>query len=310
MLELVKLNGDKAHGYFMDNIIMEMAADYSYEYERDLKLYFKDKKNLLKGDAIRALGYADNNKVLAYLEYEPVSENKVSFLILYASKKLRGSSDLYKFLMESLYYCKKEGYSKFVCTVPPLRSFPVASLLLKVGFKKYQRVEMELCLEKTIHPYQEQDNIITKSFHQNKIEQLTKLMSRSFAGSIDGEIYSEFFTPSGQKMVLNQIVEGKHGKFLNEESLFLLEKNELIGYGLVTSRDLETCFLMDFAIDPQKQGKGLSKKLLHRMIFKLRQKGYKKMRLAVTRDNIKAFNLYKSMGFKGISSFYVFLNLK
>ncbi|QNO13790.1 GNAT family N-acetyltransferase [Alkalicella caledoniensis] len=300
---LVRLNGDKNH--LIDEILNEMAIKYSNEYSRDLKSYFMEKRVLLKKGVITAFGYVDGNKIAGYLEYEIVSHYKASFTMLYAIYGLKRNKILCQLLNESTQLLREEKITEFVCNIPPISSIPLTRVLNKVGFNRYKRLEMELVLDKlSLNNFEE---ITTEGFCLSKADELTKLMLRSFAGSIDSIIYSEFFTPKGQRKVLNQIVEGNYGEFLAQESLFLMKNNEIIGYGLVTAKNRETCFLMDFAIAPHEQGKGLSKKLLNKMFQLLIQKGYTKMSLAVTMDNKKALNLYKQIGFKKINSFNIYL---
>tara|TARA_B100001029_G_scaffold179582_1_gene189710 strand:+ start:14573 stop:15013 length:441 start_codon:yes stop_codon:yes gene_type:complete len=55
--------------------------------------------------------------------------------------------------------------------------------------------------------------------------------------------------------------------------------------------------LLNFAIDPMHQGKGLGKKLLDQVILQNRALGVKVISLEVRVSNLKAINLYKKFGF-------------
>ncbi|SHK01310.1 Acetyltransferase (GNAT) family protein [Anaerobranca californiensis DSM 14826] len=64
---------------------------------------------------------------------------------------------------------------------------------------------------------------------------------------------------------------------------------------------------MDFGIHPEFQGKGYGKNLLRYLINNLLQEGFKYLNLAVTKENVKAYNLYKNFPFSVVGEFTVYM---
>ena len=62
----------------------------------------------------------------------------------------------------------------------------------------------------------------------------------------------------------------------------------------------ETAYLTMIAIEPDKQGMGYGKNLLHLSINNLKHKGFKKYKLEVLKNNIKAIDIYEEFGFRMI----------
>ena len=81
---------------------------------------------------------------------------------------------------------------------------------------------------------------------------------------------------------------------------FTFLNNELVGYGFLTKFEKSTkkhnCIL-GIVISDQHQNKGLGKIICEQMISTAWKKNLKKIWLNVHYDNVRAFNLYKSLGF-------------
>jgi ribosomal protein S18 acetylase RimI-like enzyme len=60
----------------------------------------------------------------------------------------------------------------------------------------------------------------------------------------------------------------------------------------------ETAYLTMIAIEPDNQGMGYGKNLLNLSINNLKYKGFKKYKLEVLKNNIKANVLYEELGFR------------
>ncbi len=61
-----------------------------------------------------------------------------------------------------------------------------------------------------------------------------------------------------------------------------------------------------FGVDPEFRGKGFGKKLLQKALYQMEKQGTKTVELSVDSDNMPAFSLYESLGFKlkSISTWY------
>ena len=92
--------------------------------------------------------------------------------------------------------------------------------------------------------------------------------------------------------------------FLKDLCFFGLFNNEYIGYGqIIFNRNMYT--IVNFGIDDKYRGKGLSKIFLKKIIDEAKKYGIDELYIRVDSNNIKAINLYKSIGFKEINKILV-----
>ncbi len=287
----------------IENLFKQMIIKFEDEYQRDFTNLFEDKKKQLAKGSIYAMGLVSNNEVLGYLEYERVSVNKAAFYIIFVGKGLNKVALISNFFKKSMEILNQEGVTSFVCHISPLRGIPLKRVMSKIDFQGYKRYEMALELKKVKDI---PSDFKLRPYDSDIIDDLKKLMRKAFEGSIDGVLYSEFFTIEGQEKMIKQISNGYYGPFLMEQSQLMYDESKLMGYALLTAKGLGTAFIMDFAIDPEYQGRGLSKVLLNRIINKLVSCQYKTLKLAVTGDNKKAYKLYKKIGFKVLNQFVIY----
>ena len=79
-------------------------------------------------------------------------------------------------------------------------------------------------------------------------------------------------------------------------SVVLEEAETILGFAIY-SPIIPESHLLNIAIDPKHQGKGLGKKLLKKIIFQNKTIGVTTISLEVRASNRTAINLYKNMGF-------------
>jgi ribosomal protein S18 acetylase RimI-like enzyme len=74
----------------------------------------------------------------------------------------------------------------------------------------------------------------------------------------------------------------------------------------VTETSVRKAHLAQLAVAPDFQGRGLGRLLLTRTLERLTEMGYDGLSLMVSRDNRRALDLYRSMGFALVIAFPVF----
>ena len=79
-------------------------------------------------------------------------------------------------------------------------------------------------------------------------------------------------------------------------SVVLQEENNILGFAIY-SPIIPESHLLNIAIDPAYQGKGLGDKLLQQIILQNRTIGVKTISLEVRVSNLPAINLYEKRGF-------------
>lgn len=91
-------------------------------------------------------------------------------------------------------------------------------------------------------------------------------------------------------------MEVSRKSYIPELSFFLLQDDQLAGYGQVTKHN-NRVFLVNFGITDEYRGKGMSRDFLLAILKETRNQGYDEIFLEVHADNDKAVNLYLSVGF-------------
>lgn len=85
--------------------------------------------------------------------------------------------------------------------------------------------------------------------------------------------------------------------YIPEASMFLIQDGRKIGYGQII-KGVEGNYLVNFGIVEDQRGKGYSRDFLIHVLNRGRELGFDQIFLEVNAYNIKAVNLYTSIGFK------------
>lgn len=126
-----------------------------------------------------------------------------------------------------------------------------------------------------------------------------------FEIATDTKAFSDFFSKNRSLVFQNQIDLNLHSIFSDEElklreelsnnlgslyrlRIYILYKEEKIGWFLGTQTDAETFYMINTGIFPAHQNKGIYKKLLPKILEILKQKGFQKVysRHAATNNQI------------------------
>ncbi len=78
------------------------------------------------------------------------------------------------------------------------------------------------------------------------------------------------------------------------------------GFAVVTETSPRKAHLAQLAVAPEYQGRGLGRRILSRVIDRLQEMSYDGLSLMVSRENHRALDLYRSMGFELSIAFPVF----
>ncbi|MCI4362237.1 MAG: GNAT family N-acetyltransferase, partial [Thermoplasmata archaeon] len=125
---------------------------------------------------------------------------------------------------------------------------------------------------------------------------LAELDWRSFQGTPDERLVAD--TVEEDRQSLEEILNGRIGRFLEEASCALLrDGRELVGGILVSEHDPRTAVVLDLLVEPSERRKGIGRFLLLWGLRALTALGYSSVRLWVTEANRPARALYDSLGF-------------
>ncbi|MHA1187247.1 MAG: GNAT family N-acetyltransferase [Candidatus Heimdallarchaeota archaeon] len=133
------------------------------------------------------------------------------------------------------------------------------------------------------------------------VDQMMEVMVKANAGDhSDLKIYPSM----GKAEVVKKIFGGFSNNFTDidpEINPQIKHNGKIIGMSFVMKQNPEIAIVAEVSLDPEHQRKGLGKALMRKIILECKNNGFKKLGLAVTEDNIGAFNLYKKLGFTIVS---------
>ncbi|HZY91290.1 MAG TPA: N-acetyltransferase [Thermoplasmata archaeon] len=129
------------------------------------------------------------------------------------------------------------------------------------------------------------------------LESLATLDWTSFQGTPDQSLVAD--TPADDAHVLEEILRGLLGRFLDEASTGLADaRGELLGFLLTAEQTPRRAIFLDLVIRPTSRGQGLGRYLLTWGMRALSALGYETARLWVTESNVVARRLYDELGFQ------------
>ncbi len=119
----------------------------------------------------------------------------------------------------------------------------------------------------------------------------------AYRGTLDARLYWQYFsTPEGCETMWREAVAGKFGRFDPERTLLLYRDGRVCGDVMASLRNAREGFIGNLAVAPQYRG-GTGKALLLSCLWRYREAGFDRVSLAVTLDNLPAYQLYSRLGF-------------
>jgi len=138
---------------------------------------------------------------------------------------------------------------------------------------------------------------------ESRLAEVARVDHAAYAGTIDARLYGAYFrSPRGCERMWREAIEGRFGRFEPEFTLLLMQGEQVCGDIMIARRGSTEAFIANLAVAPRHRG-GTGKALLLSALEKLQQAGVRRISLAVTPDNERAFGLYQRLGFRVTSYF-------
>jgi ribosomal protein S18 acetylase RimI-like enzyme len=130
-----------------------------------------------------------------------------------------------------------------------------------------------------------------------QLDTLAELDRTAFRGTADETLLGS--DPQEYRRVLSEILAGKLGRFLEEASIGLVDKNERLIAALLTGEEsTRRAIFLDLMVDPRRRREGIATFLIAWGCRALWALGYEAVRLWVTESNEPAMLLYRRRGFQ------------
>lgn len=224
-----------------------------------------------------------DDKYIGFIWYSKEDKNLYNIKSMYIEDNHRNAIKkfLFKFKKDTrfVYECKSNDFNYHI--------------LIDIGFTKKQgTLELYKYIEKSYEDI-EKGECYFESFRKGEQEDIRcKLQNDIFKSN------------SRIPLTVEDIIyDEKQEYYIEDCSVFLKHGEKYIGYAQIIM-DEERPTIVNFGLISQYRGKGLSKLLIKKILNMALERGYKKIRIKVSSDNIKAINLYEKVGFKIFNEFY------
>ena len=141
------------------------------------------------------------------------------------------------------------------------------------------------------------------------LTEASQVMQSAHVSGIDARMNDLYRTSEGCRSLLTSVLRHRGcGAAILEASPVARDPqtDRAAAFAVVTETSNRKAHLAQLAVAPDYQGRGLGRRILSRVIERLSDMGYDGLSLMVSRDNHRALDLYRSMGFELVIAFPVF----
>lgn len=153
------------------------------------------------------------------------------------------------------------------------------------------------------------DPFVFRTWKSWNLTEASQVMESAHLGGIDARMNELYRSSEGCRSLLTSVLRHRGcGAAILEASAVARDPrtDRAVGFAVVTETSLRKAHLAQLAVAPDYQGRGLGRRILACTIDRLTEMGYDGLSLMVSRDNHRALDLYRSMGFERVIAFSVF----
>jgi ribosomal protein S18 acetylase RimI-like enzyme len=181
------------------------------------------------------------------------------------------------------------------------------------GFESFAREFRRLALNARNGSAKERpaapDPFVHRTWKSWNLTEASQVMQSAHVAGIDARMNELYRTSEGCRSLLTSVLRHRGcGASILEASPVARDPqtDRAAGFAVVTETSHRKAHLAQLAVAPDYQGRGLGRRILSRVIERLSDMGYDGLSLMVSRDNHRALELYRSMGFELVTAFPVF----
>ncbi len=150
---------------------------------------------------------------------------------------------------------------------------------------------------------------IYRSWRSWNLTEASSLMQSAHVSGIDARMNELYRSSEGCRSLLTSVLRHRGcGSAILDVSAVARDSrtDRAVGFAVVTETSPRKAHLAQLAVAPEYQGRGLGRRILSRVIDRLQEMSYDGLSLMVSRENHRALDLYRSMGFELSIAFPVF----
>jgi ribosomal protein S18 acetylase RimI-like enzyme len=177
----------------------------------------------------------------------------------------------------------------------------------RAGFRTSWRDLLRSKLCRDAEPAMPLRTVQSEPWRGTDLHEAALIMQAAHDGGVDAELNALYRTSDGCLEVLDGILsQGGSGIFLIEASAMARDRGRGVGFIVVTQTAPRHAHLVQVAVLPAFQRRGVGRLLLHHSMARLAALHFDTLSLIVSRSNHNALKMYQAMGFSPVLSFPVF----
>jgi ribosomal protein S18 acetylase RimI-like enzyme len=178
------------------------------------------------------------------------------------------------------------------------------------GFESFAREFRRLSLNVSSSRADEApDPFVYRTWKSWNLTEVSQVMQSAHVSGIDARMNELYRSSDGCRSLLTSVLRHRGcGAAILEASSVARDPrtDRAVGFAIVTETSPRKAHLAQLAVAPDYKGLGLGRRILSRVVQRLSDMGYDGLSLMVSRDNHRALDLYRSMGFELVVAFPVF----
>jgi ribosomal protein S18 acetylase RimI-like enzyme len=153
------------------------------------------------------------------------------------------------------------------------------------------------------------DPFVYRPWKSWNLTEASQVMQSAHVSGVDARMNELYRSSEGCRSLLTSVLRHRGcGAAILEASSVARdpETDRAVAFAVVTETSPRKAHLAQLAVAPDYQGLGLGRRILGGVVERLSDMGYDGLSLMVSRDNHRALDLYRSMGFELVIAFPVF----
>jgi ribosomal protein S18 acetylase RimI-like enzyme len=177
----------------------------------------------------------------------------------------------------------------------------------RAGFRTYWRDLLRSQLCRALEPAMPLRAVQPEPWQESHLGEAALIMQTAHDGGVDAELNALYRTSDGCQEVLDGILsQGGSGIFLAQASAMARDRGRGVGFIVITQTAPRHAHLMQVAVLPEYQRRGVGRLLLSYSMSRLAALHFDTLSLIASRSNHHALKMYQAMGFWSVLSFPVF----
>jgi ribosomal protein S18 acetylase RimI-like enzyme len=242
----------------------------------------------------------NSQKAIGYTYYL-INQRKGIIGALYASETDRSQEAVEQLLSLAISHLKDfSDIRRIESQIMPFHNLRISPTFTQNGFQYFHRYYLVLSLDSVT----ENLNILCEErivpWDSGYLARAAEMTVISYYNQTDAEICEDYRTKPGCENYLRSLIENPGcGFFMPKASFISLdERGSFCGFLICSRISTRAAMIPQIAVHPSHQGRGVGNSLIHRSLRELKASGFQSVSLMVSRENQRAFDWYRRVGFR------------